>query len=101
LYREGKNLEQKGGAEVVGFVGDINLRAPTMVVVDLISGEKFAQPGGAKIGAFGVNILRSIWGIYRQNFVAKGLKSEPKSEIFVDSSAGRVRPVYEQTDSWR
>jgi hypothetical protein len=50
---------------VVGFVGDINLRAPTMVAVDRISGEKFAQPGGAKIEYFGVNILREIWGIYR------------------------------------
>ena len=89
MYCKGKNLEQKGGAEVVRFVGDINLRAPTMVAADLNSGEKFAQPGDAKNRAFGVKILRRIWGIYRQNFVQKGPQNRTESEDFSEHT--RVR----------
>jgi hypothetical protein len=33
-----------------------------MVAADRNSGEKFAQPGGAKNRAFGVKILRRYWG---------------------------------------
>jgi hypothetical protein len=67
----GKSLEQKGETEVVRFVGDINLRAPTMVAADQNFGEKFAQPSGAKIRAFGVKILRRYWGIYRKSSMQK------------------------------
>jgi hypothetical protein len=48
-----------------------------MVAADRNSGEKFAQPNGAKITTFGVKILRRYWDIYMRIFVAKGQQNRP------------------------
>jgi hypothetical protein len=60
-----------------------------MVAVDRISGEKFAQPGGAKIGAFGIKILRRCWGIYRQSFVQKEAQIREKTAKKSERKSGQ------------